>query len=927
MVRRKVSEGQRNRNGRFFPYYNTTHFDLTDLQVYRKEEFQHIQVPCFIHSIRYQLERKVDFGLEENMKYIEWIHNLKRDMLGMTITTQDIRKITEKPSCPVNIVIYKESGKLGRRQGTYYPTKNRDESKILLEIGYMEEHYFPLIRDFIQCFRYTLRNYNEIREIEDFCDIVEKGEYYKKTDREKPIHDSFTVLRDLFLYGGGFVPMNIDTNTIESIYSSKINKCVVDETEKIPITDMYEFKEKERKENTHYWVMDFEAYPEKEHKPYLVSCAELKKDSKICSFGTNRCASRLLDHLCETYVDEEKPTIVLYAHNLRYDLSFMVDVLWADSFVGDTTTIYSWKGMYRSSPKCKVKKTISIELRDSWKLISEKLEKFGKMFSLETEKEVMNYTFYTDYHIHREITDFETYCNFGKGLTSSQRIQFEKNLEKLNYKKEWFNAIDYAQYYCEKDVELLRDGLLVFRDWIYKITTLDILDYLTISSIGWNYIGKRGCLEDIYCLQGTPYQFIKKCVVGGRVMCRNNESIRRKGKIQDFDAVSLYPSAMYYGGGWLRGLPKIIPRDLLQYSFLEQQSGYFVKIVIEKVNKNRSFPVVSLVDEKTKTRLFTNKLIGKEFYVDKYTLEDLIEFQNIEFSILEGYYFNEGRNTEICKVIKELFDERKIKKKEKNKIEKTYKLILNSIYGKSIEKEHLQKLHVKSSKDIWTFYDNNYKRINYMRQISEKKWVAEEEKTMNEHFAYPQIGVEVLSFSKRLMNRVMYLAEDNNIEIFYQDTDSLHLYDKDIEKLSEYFFEKYNFELIGEELGQFHSDFEDKRGILTDKKEVYSVEGIFISKKCYLDVITTDVDFPKVSYHIRWRSIPTPCIERYCIDNEISILELYEKIYDGEKIEINLEKGVNKLWENIDRPIFIFKNWKVMTNENPFIRTMKKIKY
>ena len=32
-------------------------------------------------------------------------------------------------------------------------------------------------------------------------------------------------------------------------------------------------------------------------------------------------------------------------------------------------------------------------------------------------------------------------------------------------------------------------------------------------------------------------------------------------------------------------------------------------------------------------------------YVDKTTLEDLIEFQEIEFDIVKGYYFNEGHNT------------------------------------------------------------------------------------------------------------------------------------------------------------------------------------------------------------------------------------------------------------------------------------------
>jgi hypothetical protein len=37
--------------------------------------------------------------------------------------------------------------------------------------------------------------------------------------------------------------------------------------------------------------------------------------------------------------------------------------------------------------------------------------------------------------------------------------------------------------------------------------------------------------------------------------------------------------------------------------------------------------------------------------------------------------------------------------------------------------------------------------------------------------------------SKRIMNEVICLAEDNEIEIFYQDTDSMHIQKADIPRL------------------------------------------------------------------------------------------------------------------------------------------------
>ena len=40
-------------------------------------------------------------------------------------------------------------------------------------------------------------------------------------------------------------------------------------------------------------------------------------------------------------------------------------------------------------------------------------------------------------------------------------------------------------------------------------------------------------------------------------------------------------------------------------------------------------------------------MVGRVCFLDKYGLEDAIEFQNIEFEILDGYYFDEGFNTTV----------------------------------------------------------------------------------------------------------------------------------------------------------------------------------------------------------------------------------------------------------------------------------------
>ncbi|CAK4090897.1 unnamed protein product [Aphanomyces euteiches] len=86
------------------------------------------------------------------------------------------------------------------------------------------------------------------------------------------------------------------------------------------------------------------------------------------------------------------------------------------------------------------------------------------------------------------------------------------------------------------------------------------------------------------------------------------------------------------------------------------------------------------------------------------------------------------------------------------------------------------------------------------------------------------------------MNEVMCLAEDINARIWYQDTDSMHIDRDAISKLAEAFRAKYGRELIGNQMGQFHIDF-DLKG---SEGEVYSKESIFLGKKNYLDVLACD---------------------------------------------------------------------------------------
>ena len=92
------------------------------------------------------------------------------------------------------------------------------------------------------------------------------------------------------------------------------------------------------------------------------------------------------------------------------------------------------------------------------------------------------------------------------------------------------------------------------------------------------------------------------------------------------------------------------------------------------------------VDEDTKCRNWTNDMVGKKIVVDKIQLEDLIEFHKLEFNIIRGYYYDEGRNNKLKDVISYLFQQRIEAKKNKNPIQAVFKLLMNSAYGKTLLK-------------------------------------------------------------------------------------------------------------------------------------------------------------------------------------------------------------------------------------------------
>ena len=174
-------------------------------------------------------------------------------------------------------------------------------------------------------------------------------------------------------------------------------------------------------------------------------------------------------------------------------------------------------------------------------------------------------------------------------------------------------------------------------------------------------------------------------------------------------------------------------------------------------------------------------------------------------------------------------------------------------------------------------------------------------KTLDDHYNRCHIGTAILSMSKRIMNEVMCLADDLKIDIFYQDTDSMHIRDEDIPKLASAFKNLYNRDLIGKHFGQFHSDFELVKELPDGTKfecdNVVARRSIFLGKKCYIDeLVGTDNegnDF--VGHHIRMKGIPNKVILYHTKKlGYASPFEMYQDLNKGKAIDFDLTNDGSK---------------------------------
>ena len=630
------------------------------------------------------------------------------------------------------------------------------------------------------------------------------------------------------------------------------------------------------------------------------------------------------------FLDKVENNSLVYFHNLGYDIRQFNEYIINNECskgtkVMNAVIIYKGKKIY---------------FKDTLSIVSMKLADFPKSFGLDCgQKEMFPYKYYT-------FENFEKLNNLGiiseagkQELKHSwnQKI-FEENLNKLGIAKDGkFNMVDYVKFYCCQDVRILKQGFQKFRKMCWESLKIDVNKTLTAPSLANQYFTREiyEKIPDYYLYGGIVRAFIQKAVYGGRCMTRLNKRWSVNEELADFDAVSLYPSAMkrLY---CVKGKPEVLKPEELNTTYLlnntcgedEQPnknksiSSYVVEILITNINKHLAFPCVVYKDKTTNTNKNDDgeNAIGKTAVVDNITLEDWIKYNGLECEVLRGYKWTGEKSFLIRDIIQNLHLLRCEYKKTKNPLQLVIKLIMNSAYGKMIQKPittstEFKRKHTKIfDKKLNDYVDdypldkylikNSAKIISYI-QVNENLYAIKVGQQIDTFYTNTLLGVQILSMSKRIMNEVMCTAEDIGIKIYYQDTDSMHIQKNKIDDLAEEYKKRYGRELIGKNLGQFHNDFDEV-------ENGYAYKSIFVGKKMYVDMLKNEKD--ESGIHYRMKGVNLDCVKLYSEENNCEIFDIYNKLYNDDEITFDLLKA---------KPCFKMNDNQTVTNLLNFDRTIK----
>lgn len=521
----------------------------------------------------------------------------------------------------------------------------------------------------------------------------------------------------------------------------------------------------------------------------------------------------------------------------------------------------------------------------------------------------------------------------------------------------------YTIYYCERDVDLLAIGLKAWEaigeqdaskstfKGLPPFKKFDVYNFMSAPAIAQAVTEvevRKGCIVKLgenekpfdctYKYKGRLREFMLHCTFGGRCTlanekrqlvdcCKDDPKVKELIKksqtsekltkedqdylylhlIQDFDARSLYPTAMSNMSIPL-GPPEVVffgkdstknqdwLRTLAVNNELPDDAMYLITDI--KYKLPLALPTNSWKQEKPEPRCrWNNQVPSGVVQLRKLTdLRTMWRFQRAEFRILGGLEWRHGKWDKIKEFMPAVYAFRVLNHSGgfDHPIQEAAKLIMNSFYGKNVTKmrnekelffparkwvfnKETNKLEEQSGHyDLFSYIKHNWRsitQVQYMGGCFIVKMKDKDESAYDVNF-----GCEVLAGSRAVICPVSALVElVTKQPCLYTDTDSLHLYGWQVEAIAPYFKQYFDKDMIGKELGQFHVDFEPR----TFKKGETCLGSSFfcgVGKKMYIDELRGSEG--SCEYHRRAKGIKAEYLSK----------EEYLRLYYGETLYKNLDE-------------------------------------
>ncbi len=832
VLRRFYIKDSRDQDGGYFAYSNMTDIDLEDLQIYSP-------------ACNGDQEHCIIFALEQDDSCTkEQINNIKLSLPKTNLKKRDLIKIADILGRQIIVSLF--NGNMKRIQKIKYGKPN---NKPIIQLALYKSHYF-INKDY-PISKYFANNYDLLKDEKNREQIIQRritrngneSFSYKESKLSAILLVHYLFKQNLFTPRAS----SIQSHKVKEDHKSYLGDTLSKEQRPVQIKSPEQYLNK----NINLFFGDTETDVNGDNHEILIS-GVIDIDSKESHITTN-----FLNTLRYIASKTSSGNVAhVYYHNLKYDKAVFDKYVNIISSVEKANSVYSFT--------CYFQKT-KIKFIDSNKLLACPLSKFHKMFDLDIEKEgAIAYTFYksgTDYS-NVSINEYIKHLKPKEVKSFINKITTNPDF-KYDSIAGTFDAMNYYKHYLNLDCLVLREGLKAFNECVKKITderlTIFYHGVNTSASLGHKLALINGCYDDVYEMSGNLREYVSSAIYGGRVN-PNKKYVKKvleiKGGIADYDGVSLYPSAMYrlcqeYG----------IPTgkaSKYEHKIPDDANYYVCTILLKKINKKQDNPFISI---KTPNGInYVNEIDEPvKITIDRYTLEDWIEFHKIDYDMLYGVYWNCGFNKKLGQSIKDLFEERKNYKPEGKSpnegMQQSIKLILNSTYGKTIMKKCDKTiLYKESGPKGLNYIIKNWNTIEKFYDNGKQYHITMSKLDISYNMGH--VGCAILSMSKRIMNEVQNTASDNNLPIYYQDTDSIHMNDNQVSILEEKYYEKYNRVLTGKDLGQFHVDFNMKAPV--DKKsKIIARRSIFLGKKAYIDeLLGYDKDGNEhIQYHQRMKGI------------------------------------------------------------------------